>query len=180
MVWSYDPIHSSVFCTARHLRIAFVRGVFRKVEAKLDLEAPDPTGWSADVTIDAASIDTGVEMRDEDLRGPNHLNVAEFPTMSFVSKRVEPRGGSDYSLVGDLTIRGVTKEVALAMRYNGEITDPRNTTRRGFDCEVKLRRTDFGMKVALPLPPPWNEGTVADELDVSIEVEAIQGEIRPW
>ena len=110
--WYIDPNHSSAQFAVRHLGISTVRGTFNKVGGVV-VDSPDPSKASVNVTIDAGSIDTRVEMRDKDLRSDHFFEVAKYPTITFASKRVEPAGAGKLKVTGDLTMHGVTKEVVL-------------------------------------------------------------------
>jgi len=111
--WHLDPPHSAAQFSVRHLGISTVKGTFTKVRGDVTYSASDPTKCSVDVMIDANSVDTQVEMPDNDLRSPHFLDVAKFPTITFKSKRVAGAGAGKLKVTGDLTIHGVTKEVVL-------------------------------------------------------------------
>jgi len=168
--WEFDPAHTGVHFKVRHLMVSSVRGEFEKVSGKIVYDEADVTKSTADITIDAASVNTRVAKRDADLRSPNFLDVAKYPTIAFKSKRVEKAGNGTLKMTGDLTIRGVTKEVALA----GEgptpaIKDPGGDLRVGGQATTKINRKDFGLL--------WNKTldsggvAVGDEVEISIDVE---------
>ena len=113
--WEFDPAHTGVHFKVRHLMISSVRGEFEKVSGKIVYDEADVTKSSADITIDTASINTRVAKRDEDLRSPDFLDVAKYPTIIFKSKRVDKAGDGTLKMTGDLTIQGVTKEVVLTV-----------------------------------------------------------------
>ncbi len=124
------------------------------------------------VVLDAATIDTGVEMRDNHLRSADgHFDVANYPTITFKSKRVEGKDPANFKVIGDLTIHGITKEVALDASFNGEGKDPWGNRRVSFDAETKLNRKDYDLT--------WNQGLEAggfilgDEVKLEIGVEAV-------
>jgi polyisoprenoid-binding protein YceI len=168
--WEFDPAHTGVHFKVRHLMISSVRGDFEKVFGKIVYEEADVTKSTADITIDAASVNTRVAKRDEDLRGPNFLDVMKYPTIVFKSKRVEKTGNGTLKMTGDLTIRGVTKEVVLTVDGpTPAIKDPGGNFRVGGQATTKINRKDFGLV--------WNKTLetggvmVGDEVEITIDVE---------
>jgi polyisoprenoid-binding protein YceI len=168
--WEFDPAHTGVHFKVRHLMISSVRGEFEKVFGKIVYDEADVTKSTADITIDAASVNTRVAKRDEDLRGPNFLDVMKYPTIVFKSKRVEKTGNGTLKMTGDLTIRGVTKEVVLTVDGpTPAIKDPGGNFRVGGQATTKINRKDFGLV--------WNKTletggvVVGDEVEITIDVE---------
>jgi polyisoprenoid-binding protein YceI len=167
--WQFDPAHTGVQFKVRHLMISSVRGEFEKVTGKIVYDEADVTKSSADVTIDAASINTRVAKRDDHLRGPDFLDAPKYPTITFTSKRVERAGVGTLKMTGDLTIRGVTKEVALTVEGpTPAIKDPGGNYRVGGQAATKIDRRDFGLV--------WNKvveagAVVGDEIEITIDVE---------
>ena len=168
--WEFDPAHTGVHFKVRHLMISSVRGEFEKVSGKIVYDEADVTKSSADITIDTGSINTRVAKRDEHLRSPDFLDVAKFPAITFRSKRVEKAGNGTLKMTGDLTIRGVTKEVVLAVEGpSPEIKDPMGNRRVGGQAATKINRKDFGLV--------WNKAletggvVVGDEVEITIDVE---------
>jgi polyisoprenoid-binding protein YceI len=155
----------------RHLMIATVKGRFADVQGTVVIDDADPLATSIDVTIDAASIDTRMAQRDEHLRSPDFFDVANFPTLTFKSRRMV-RDGEDVKVTGDLTIRGVTREVSLNVTANGQQTDPWGGTRAGFEATGRIKRSDFGLT--------WNQAleaggvVVGDDVKLSIDVELVK------
>jgi len=144
--WQLDPLHSAAQFAIRHMGISTVRGSFTKLSGTVQYDPSDPTKSSIDATIDAASVDSRVEMRDNDLRSPKFLDVQKFPTITFKSKRVEPAGTGKLKVTGDLTIHGVTKEVVLAVDGPSEpIKDPRGNMHMGASATATISRRDFGV-----------------------------------
>src|SRR6266849_3537852 len=130
--WQIDPMHSAAQFSVRHLGISTVRGQFEKLTGSVtyDPAAPDKTSISA--TIDANSVNTRVDMRDNDLRSPNFLDVAKYPTITFKSKRIDHSSPGALRVIGDLTIHGVTKEVILDVDGpTPAIKDPMGNSRMG-------------------------------------------------
>jgi polyisoprenoid-binding protein YceI len=165
--WSIDPAHTSVQFGVRHLMISTVKGRFAAVEGTVSVPAGDPERAQIQVVIDAASIATGVEQRDDHLRSSDFFDVAHFPTLTFRSRRVERTGADTLRLVGDLTIRDLTREVQLDVEELGAGRDPWGGQRSGFAARGKLNRRDFGLT--------WNQmletGGVLVGEDVSIVLD---------
>jgi len=170
--WQVDGAHSAVNLTVRHMVITKVRGHFTRWNARLQLDTAEPTRSSVEVDIEAASIETGVADRDTHLRSPDFLDAAKYPTLRYRSRRVEAASKDRLRVIGDLTIRDVTREVVLDVEYGGQGKDPWGNTRVGFTATTSLNRKDFGLT--------WNQALetggvlVADRVDIEIELQAIQ------
>jgi polyisoprenoid-binding protein YceI len=170
--WQVDGAHSAVNLTVRHMVISKVRGRFTKWNAKLALDTADLTRSSVDVDIEAASIDTGVADRDNHLRSPDFLDAQKHPLLSYKSRRVEALSPERLRVIGDLTIRNVTREIALDVEYGGQGKDPWGNQRVGFTATASLNRKEFGLT--------WNQALetggvlVADRVDIEIELQAIK------
>src|SRR5579863_7581071 len=165
--WQIDPAHSSAQFSVRHLGVSTVRGAFMKVSGSAKYDAADPSKGSLDATIEAGSVDTRVEMRDNDLRSPNFLDVAKYPTITFHSKQTKAAGAGKLQITGDLTIHGVTKEVVLDVDGpTAPIKDPWGNQRIGASAATKIKRQDFGVNGA--------PGVVGDEITITIDAELIQ------
>ena len=166
-----DPSHSSVSFTVKHLMISNVRGEFGKVKGTASWEKPDYSDAKVDVTVDATTIDTRDAKRDGHLKSPDFFDVAKFPTLSFKSKRVEKAKEKGHiTLVGDLTIHGVTKEVAFDVTGpSPEQKTPFNTIAVGAEARAKINRKDFGLN--------WNKAleaggvVVGEEVNIEINLE---------
>ena len=165
MPWHYDGGHSRVGFIVKHFGLTFVHGHFRNAEVKLVYHDDDLTKSSVDVTVDAASLTTDHERRDTAVKGEHYMEVDLFPTITFKSTRIEPRGDNRYALIGDFTLRGITKELTLDTTYNGEATDARGVTLRGITARGGIRKSDFGIR-GNPLEP-----NVAEEIEILIDVE---------
>jgi polyisoprenoid-binding protein YceI len=169
--WVIDPAHSSVEFAVRHLMISTVKGRFADVQGTVILDPDDLSGAEVDVTIGAASIDTRMSQRDDHLRSGDFFDIAQHPTLTFKSRRVAGQG-DQMTLVGDLTIRGVTREVVLAVSAQGQQADPWGGTRRGFEATGKIKRSDFGLT--------WNQAleaggvAVGDEVKITIDAQLVQ------
>ncbi len=170
--WTIDPAHTHLEFAVRHLMIATVKGKFTSLQGTLTLPPEDPAEGSVEVTIEAESITTGIEQRDQHLRSADFLDVGRFPTLRFRSTRVDQLAKDQFRVVGDLTIRDVTRPVELLVHREGEIQDPWGGYRAGFTASGKLRRSEFGIT--------WNQvieaGGVAvgDEVRISIEAELVR------
>ncbi len=170
--WQVDGVHSAVNLTVRHMVITKVRGHFGKWSATLQLDTAELTRSTVEVDIEAASIETGVADRDTHLRSPDFLDAAKYPTLRYRSRRVEAVSKDRLRVVGDLTIRDVTREIVLDVEYGGQGKDPWGNTRVGFTATTSLNRKDFGLT--------WNQALetggvlVADRVDIEIELQAIK------
>ena len=166
--WDLDPVHSTIGFVARHLMVSKVRGQFTSFEAQI-VTAPDPLDSTATATIDLSSVNTGNEMRDNDLRSTNFFDVETHPMMTFVSTGVR-QAGENLLVDGNLTIRGVTKPVTLAVDVNGFGPDPYGGTRAGFSAIAEINRTDFGVSFNAPVP---GGVMVSERIQIEIEAEAV-------
>jgi polyisoprenoid-binding protein YceI len=169
--WQIDPNHSAAQFSVRHLGVSTVRGAFMKVSGSAKYDTADPTKNSVEVSIDASSVDTRVQMRDNDLRSPNFLDVQKYPTITFQSKQAKSAGAGKLQIVGDLTIHGVTKEVVLDVDGpSAPIKDPWGNQRLGASASTKINRKDFGVNGA--------PGVVGDEISITIDAELIQPPVK--
>lgn len=167
-----DVAHTLVGFSARHFVITKVRGKFNDFSATITYDENDITKSSMTGTIKVASIDTDNEKRDDHLRSADFFDVEKFPEITFKSKRVEKKE-KNYVLIGDLTMRGVTKEAAVPFTVTDKITDPQGKTRIGFEANLRLNRQDFGIAWSKTMD---NGGlVVSDTIDIEIIVEAIKG-----
>jgi len=165
--WHLDSNHSSAEFSVRHMGISTVRGAFSKVGGDVTYDPSNVSQSTIDVVIDATSVDTHVEMRDKDLRGDHFLNVAQYPTLTFKSKRVTPAGTGKLQVTGDLTLHGVTKEVTLEVDGpTAPMKDPRGNLHMGASATTKIDRTDFGMTGMTAM--------VGSEVSIQIDVELVQ------
>jgi polyisoprenoid-binding protein YceI len=175
MTWSLDPHHTSVSFSAKHLGVATVRGRFDEVTADLDLDDPnDPTTGKGSVTVKAASITTGSEQRDGHLKTGDFLEVEKYPDIVFKVTKVT-RKGDQYEVVGDLTIKDVTKEVTLDYEHSGVVVDPMGNTKVGGTLTGTLNRSDWGLTWNVPL---GGGGLLVGE-KVKIEIDGELGQDKP-
>jgi polyisoprenoid-binding protein YceI len=172
MPWKIDPPHTRVAFTVRHMMITSVHGQFNKVNGTVDFDEAEPTRSTVDVQIEAASIDTHEETRDGHLRSPDFLDAARYPYLTFKSRRGEVLYYGHGELVGDLTIKDVTREVVLAVEYSGKATSPYGITSAGFTATAKINRKDWGLNWNVALETGgW---LVGDTITISIELEIIK------
>jgi polyisoprenoid-binding protein YceI len=151
MPWSLDPHHTSVAFSAKHLGVATVRGSFGQVEADVELDDPnDPTTGRGTITIKSASITTGSEQRDGHLKSADFLDVEKYPDITFKVKSITSNG-DQFKVVGDLTIKGVTKEISLDYEHSGSVTDPFGNVKVGGTLTGTINRSDWGLTWNVPL-----------------------------
>ena len=165
-VWHIDPPHSAAQFAVTHMGISTVRGAFTKTSGTVHYDETNPKNDSVEVTIDASSIDTRVEMRDKDLRSEHYFDVQKYPTITFKSTSVESPNPGTLKVTGDLTMHGVTKQVTLDVEGPSKtIKDPKGKTRMGISASGLLKRTDFGIG-----GPP---GGIGDEVKLTIDAELV-------
>ena len=167
--WQIDTAHTNVEFAVKHLMISTVKGRFGDVNGTLSGSLEDPADFALDVTIDTQSIDTRQAQRDAHLRSPDFFDVENFPTIKFVGKSITGDVTGEFTLVGELTIRDVTREIALDVTNEGSLTDPWGNARIGFSAKTRIDRKDFGLQ--------WNQAleagcfVVGDEIKISVDVE---------
>jgi polyisoprenoid-binding protein YceI len=170
--WAIDASHSGIHFSVRHLVIAKVRGQFTRWTGTVQAPDGDFTKGSVEVVVDASSIDTGVADRDAHLTSADFFDVARFPDVTFKASRFEDLGGSEAKLTGQLTIKGITRDVVLKVEYVGQTRDPWGNDRAGFSAKTTIDRKDFGLT--------WNQTletgglVVGDRVDLEIEIEAVK------
>lgn len=171
--WSLDPDHSNVGFKVRHLMVSNVKGNFEKFSGTIDINDKDITKSTVQVSINTNSINTNVQKRDEHLKSPDFFDVATYPTMTFVSKKVTKAGSNKLKVVGDLTLHGVTKQVVLDVEGpTKESKDPWGNYRKGATATTKINRKDFGLV--------WNKAletggvAVGEEVTITLEAEMIK------
>ncbi len=170
--WTIDPVHSDVSFTVRHMMVSKVRGKFHGVAGTIVL-ANDPIESQVTADIDLATIDTGNAQRDDHIRSADFFEVANNASLTFRSSGVRA-AGSDFVVTGDLTLRGVTKPVELALEVNGFTKDPYGGTRAGFTASTQINRRDFGVTIDLPMD--GGGAVIGDKIQVLLEIEAILAE----
>jgi polyisoprenoid-binding protein YceI len=173
--WTIDPAHTVAGFSVKHMMFTTVRGRFRDVKGTIEVDQQNPARSTVHVEIAAASIDTGVGDRDNHLRSADFFDVAKHPVLAFHSKRIEgvfAQDGDRFTIVGDLTIRGTTKEVTLDAVYEGGGKDPWGGTRAGARATTRIDRRQWGLT--------WNQALetggilVANDIAIEIEVQAVK------
>ncbi len=170
--YTLDPTHTRIGFVARHAMVTKVRGQFNEFDGSAVIDADDFTRSSAQLTIQAASIDTRNEQRDGHLRSNDFLALEEYPQITFVSTAVAHTGATSLELTGDLTIKGVTRPVTVPFEFEGAATDPYGNLRVGFEGSVVINRKDYGVS--------WNAALetggvlVSEKVTLEFEVSAIK------
>lgn len=174
-LWQIDPAHSAVDFSVKHMMFTTVRGRFKDVKGTIEIDDQDPSRSQINVEISAVSIDTGVEDRDAHLRSADFLDVANYPTITFRSTRVEgaiKEEGKTFTVTGDLTIRGKGAEVTLEATYLGAGKDPWGNFKKGAEASTKIDRRDWGLV--------WNQALetggilVGNDIRIDIQIQAVQ------
>jgi polyisoprenoid-binding protein YceI len=162
--WQIDPNHTATQFSVRHMGISTVRGAFEKTTGTISYDPADPSKLSIDATIDTTTVNTRVQMRDNDLRSAKYLDVSKYPAMTFRSTRTEIVGADKLKITGDLTIHGVTKQVVLDVEGPSEaIKDPMGNSRMGASATTTINRNDFGITAM--------HGMIGDEIQIVLDVE---------
>jgi polyisoprenoid-binding protein YceI len=170
-IWHIDPTHSLVEFSVRHMMVSTVKGRFTGINGTITDHAEDPTLSSVQIEIDPASITTGDPKRDAHLRSADFFDVEQFPSIGFKSTRIE--GSRDeFKLIGDLTIRDQTREVALDVNLNGIGVSPYGQTVAGFSGQTKLNRRDFGLNWSVALET--GGVLVSDQFKLEVEIQAVK------
>ena len=170
--WTIDPAHTAAQFAVRHMLVSTVRGQLGPVTGTVKYDGKDVKSIEVNATIDVTKLDTRVEGRDNDLRSPNFFDTATYPTMTFKSKRVEPVGPGHFKLIGDLTMKGNTREVTLDVEGPSPPLKMGANTRMGASATTTINRKDFGLT--------WNKlletggAVVSDEVQVQIDIELTQ------
>ena len=170
--WEIDSSHSSLHFSVRHLVIAKVRGAFARWSGAVQVPDGDFSKATVAVTIDASSIETGVADRDGHLKSPDFFDAAQYPELRFVGKRVQRRSGDEIDVIGDLTIKGITREVVLRVEQHGQAKDPWGNVRAAFTATTTIDRKDFGLT--------WNQALetggvlVGDKVEIEAEIQAVK------
>ncbi|MEW6181307.1 MAG: YceI family protein [Chloroflexota bacterium] len=172
MSWKIDSAHSEITFSVRHLMVSNVRGRFERFSGTVHFDEENPQNSSVEVQIEAASINTREPQRDAHLRSADFLNADQFPYLTFKSKRIEVLDDSHGRIIGDLTIRDVTREVVLDVVFNGKVKSPFGFTTAGFSASTRINRKDWGLL--------WNVALeaggvlVGEEVNIQIELELIK------
>jgi len=167
-----DPDHSQVIFKVKHMGISTVTGRFDLMEGSYAFDDEDISKSSVETTITTASINTNKQKRDDHLKSPDFLDVAKYPAITFKSKEVKKGNGDEFTIIGDLTINGVTKQVELDAEYGGKAKDPMGNERTAFTAKTKIDRKDYGLT--------WNKTLdsggflVGDDVNIELNVEGIR------
>ena len=167
--WAIDPVHSEVSFVVRHMMVSKVRGRFDKFDGTI-VTAEDPLQSSVTAKVDLTSINTGQEQRDAHIRSADFFEVEKYPEMTFVSTGIK-QGEEGFFLEGDLTIKGITKPVTLALELNGFGPDAYGGTRAGFSGKTEISRKEFGVDIDMPMD--GGGVVVGDKITVELEIEAV-------
>lgn len=169
--WAVDAVHSSVEFSVKHMMVATVRGRFAKFDVQVDFDPNEPEKSSVEARIEAASIETRAADRDGHLRSADFFDAEKYPFITFKSRRIERRGDDRYEIVGDLTVKDVTKEVVLDTEFAGTGKNPWGATVAAFSAETKIDRKQFGLT--------WNAALesggmlVGDQVKIHIDLELV-------
>lgn len=170
--YSIDAAHSSIGFTVRHAMVTNVRGSFTEHEGTLRLDGSDPSRSTASLDVTIASVDTGIKDRDAHLRGGDFFDAERFPKMTFRSTKAEQLGGERYRITGDLTIKDVTRPLAIDLEFNGSATDVYGMERVGFEGSTEILRSDWGLT--------WNAALeaggvmVSDKVKLTFDISAVK------
>jgi len=175
--YKIDPPHSIIGFSIRHYEINWVEGRFKDFDGTIHFDDADITKSSVDFTAKVASVDTGVTARDQHLQKDDFFDVAKYPQMTFKSTRVERKGKSSYVLHGDLTLHGVTKQVAIPFTIAGAIKDTRGNTRFGIEAHTKINRRDYGMNYGSTMPGGGFD--IGNEVTINLYLEALKPAPKP-
>ncbi len=170
MAWEIDPAHSQVTFSVRHMMISTVKGQFKVLSGHLHIDEQNPANSWVDAQVETASIDTRDANRDGHLQSPDFFDAAQYPTISFKSTKVEHKGGSEYDVIGDFTMHGVTKPVTFKAEYAGQGKNPWGLQVAGLNAVAKVNRKDWGLN--------WNQALesggilVSEEVKIEIDLQA--------
>ncbi len=172
MAWELDTHHSLLEFSAKHMMVTTVKGRFKTFSAEVSLDERQPTASSAEVTIDIDSLDTGDPNRDGHLRSADFFDVAQFPTATFKTTKIERAGKDHYRVLGDLTIRGVTHEVPLDVTVEGTFTNMQGRRGVAFTAHSTFSRKDFNLNWNVALETGgW---LVSDKVNIAIEAQVLE------
>jgi polyisoprenoid-binding protein YceI len=174
MSWKIDSAHSQVQFTVRHMMISNVRGRFEDFSGTIEFNEEDPTQTRIDVQIDAASINTREAQRDGHLKSADFFDVERYPSLRFTSREVRKVSDDHYRIIGDLTIRDITREVVLEAEYAGQVKSPWGTVSAGFSAHTRINRTDWGLVYNAVLETGGI--LVGEEVKIDLELELIKQE----
>ncbi len=172
--YAFDPAHSRIGFVARHAMVTKVRGSFNDFTGTAHLDGDNPADSSVSLTIQVTSIDTRNAQRDDHIRNNDFLDAATYPEITFASSSVEHRSGNEFTVTGDLTIRGTTKSITIPLEYQGAAVDPFGNSRVGFEGSVVINRKDWGVT--------WNAALeaggvlVSEKVTLEFEISAVKSD----
>ena len=169
--WNIDPTHTTLSFTARHAMVTKVRGQFNEFEGSITIDGENPNNSSVEVTVHANSIDTNNDMRDGHLRSNDFFDIDTYPTLSFKSTTVEA-SEEEIVVTGDMTIKGVTKEITITLDWTGPVTDPYGVDRLGFETSFSINRQDYGVSFSAPLEA--GGVLVSDKVKIELDIAAVK------
>jgi polyisoprenoid-binding protein YceI len=168
--YELDPTHTRLAFAVKHAMVSTVHGQFGIFDGELVLDGENPANSKVKVNIDVASISTGTDQRDDHLRSADFFELEKYPSITFVSTQIRHEGGEDFVLVGDLTIRDVTKSVEIPVELQGTATDPYGVQKIGFEGSTTISRKDFGLTYNFALETGGI--MIGDKIKISLDVEA--------
>ncbi|MBE3558771.1 MAG: YceI family protein [Ktedonobacteraceae bacterium] len=172
MVWVIDATHSQVTFAVRHVMVSTVKGQFKVLSGKLDIDEAQPENSWIEAQVDTASVDTRDPNRDAHLRSPDFFDVEKYPVLTFKSTKVERTGGNEYRVLGDLTMHGVTKPVVFTAEYFGQHRDPYGRQKAGLSATAKINRKDWGLTYNQALET--GGVLVSEEVRIEIDLAAVR------
>ncbi|MDG4859973.1 YceI family protein [Streptomyces sp. T-3] len=170
--YTIDPAHTTLGFTARHAMVTNVKGGFLGFEGSLHLDGSDPARSTATIDVKMDTIDTGNGERDGHLKSADFFDVEQFPEMTFRTTKAEALGGDDYRITGDLTIKGITKQIAIDLEFNGSATDPFGGERVGFEGKAEILRSEWGLTYNAVLET--GGVLVSDKIKLVLDVSAVR------
>jgi polyisoprenoid-binding protein YceI len=161
-VYTFDKAHTLVGFRVRHV-LTKVEGRFKSFDGTIGIDRQNPAASKVELTIQATTIDTGVENRDNDLRSPNYFDVAKYPTITFKSTKIESKGNDQYDVTGEFSLHGVTKTIHVPVKHMG-FGKMGKTEKAGFEVALPISRKEYGITSGTPV--------VGDDVEINIQVEA--------
>jgi polyisoprenoid-binding protein YceI len=175
MTWVIDPMHTQIEFSAKHFGMMTVRGHFNNVKTWGEVDPENPSAATFGAEIEVASLTTSNAQRDNDLRSSYFLELDKFPTITFTTTKIEPIGDTQFRLIGDLTVKGITKPLTLHVQRYGEMNDERMGHRVAYSAEGEINRKDFGMEFDMLAD---NRLVVSHEIKIYVEAELVEQKER--
>lgn len=170
--YKIDPAHSNIGFRVRHMGLSSVEGTFTDADATITFPSQDLADMQTQATMQTASVNTGNDNRDNDLRSGRFFNAEQYPEITFTSTNVNPTGGGNFEITGDLTIKDTTQTVTLEGEYLGAVEGPQGNTHAGFEASGEINRQDFGL--SFDQSTPGGELVVGDDVNLVLDMEAIR------